>query len=464
MSVGQAGSTPSSGFDTLAGMATRKISPLVVSLIALLLVLAGVALGWRLVRGDDSLLRDVSFGEALITPNADGERDATRIAYSLSRNATVSIFFEGEAGRRYYFREDEPRGAGDYEVLFSGVVTPYELPGEQVQGEILARLLRDGDYSWTVSATDENGIVETASGSITIAEADTVLPDLRDFTVSPQTFTPNQDGISDRVTIQFYQTKEATVRVFVQGADGQEWPISEDERDVPRGEPGRHMYDYEGGVDNNAIPPPDGTYPVVAIAEDDEGQKIRVQRPLTISYGGVPMAQIFPPPIGDTLRMSATAVALCETVTFTVTVENYGSAPIRTTGPAPGTVYDSDWNYNTVGWPTESGAWRVGIGYENELTNYPYRWAVGNREDLEKIDGHLYLMPGERAVVTGSVRITGPLGVRNPQPMWAGLIHEDVTISQFNNRVDPHELRINLPDAAHIERCPERAVPEREEE
>ena len=64
-------------------------------------------------------------------------------------------------------------------------------------------------------------------------------------------------------------------------------------------------------------------------------------------------------------------------------------------------MYDSDWNYNTLGWHTESGAWRLAVGYENEISNYPYRWAVGTDADLEEIDGYRYLMPGERAVITG---------------------------------------------------------------
>ncbi|HEX6383631.1 MAG TPA: hypothetical protein VF177_03075, partial [Anaerolineae bacterium] len=136
-----------------------------------------------------------------------------------------------------------------------------------------------------------------------------------------------------------------------------------------------------------------------------------------------------------------------------------GQTPIRTTGSPPGTVYDSDWNYNTLGWGTESGAFRVGIGYENELKDYPYRWAIGNPEDLEEIDGHYYLMPGDRTVVTGGIRVVDVFGVRNPQPMWAGLIHEDVRVSQFNSRVDPHEILVELPDPDHVEPCEERDVP-----
>jgi hypothetical protein len=150
---------------------------------------------------------------------------------------------------------------------------------------------------------------------------------------------------------------------------------------------------------------------------------------------------------------------MCDTLTVTMTIENYGLTPIRTTGPEPGAVYDSDWNYNTLGWHTESGAWRVAVGYENEISNYPFRWAVGNRDELEKIGDHYYLMPGQRVVVTGAIRIVGPFGERNPQPVWAGLIHEDVEISAVNNRVDPHSVLVDLPDAENIVPCEAREAP-----
>jgi hypothetical protein len=103
----------------------------------------------------------------------------------------------------------------------------------------------------------------------------------------------------------------------------------------------------------------------------------------------------------------------------------------------------------------------VAIGFENELTNYPFRWAIGNPEDLEEIDGRLYLMPGQRATITGGIRLVDVFGDRNPQPIWAGLIHEDVEISEFNNRVDPHDILVDLPDAANLVPCEEREIPAR---
>lgn len=442
-------------------MSDNKVTPLVVAVVALLLVVAAVWVGRRLYQGDSHLLRNVLVEHSQITPNADGRTDATPIQYELARNANVSIYFEDTAGQRYYFRQEQPRGAGPYQVLFSGVVDGYQMPDEVIQGEILARLLQDGLYTWTVTATDEGGVTEGVSGQLTIAEADTQLPDMRNFSLDKRVFTPNQDGIADRVKIQFDLQKEATTRVFVLTPEGAELPIGEVDLEIPPGLPGRHFFDYEGGVDNGATPPPDGTYPVVALAEDAEGQKIRVEETLTIQYGGVPRAYIISPAAGDTLRFQTTAVALCDTLYFTITVQNDGTTPIRTTGPAPGAVYDSDWNYNTLGWHTESGAWRVGIGFENATSDYPYRWAVGGPADLEEIDGYYYLMPGARVVVSGGIRITGPLGVRNPQPMWAGLIHEDVAISEFNSRVDPHDVQIDLPDPTNRQPCPARPAPGR---
>jgi hypothetical protein len=55
--------------------------------------------------------------------------------------------------------------------------------------------------------------------------------------------------------------------------------------------------------------------------------------------------------------------------------------------------------------------------------------------------------------------LIGPFGLRNPQPVWAGLIHEDVEISQFNNRVDPHQILVDIPDEGNIFECQERAIP-----
>lgn len=438
-------------------MAREQRFPYVVTLIAVLVVVVALALGWRLIRGDSSILRNPTVADSIITPNADGDQDITLISYEISRNATVSIYFEDAAGERYYFRREQPRGVGEYSVYFSGVVEGYELPGESFDGQVLARLLQNGDYSWVIEATDERGNQDVAVGNLTIAGADAVLPEIRDFALTRDTFTPNQDGIADRVQMDFFLPKEVeTVRVYVLLPDGTQLSVPERPGEVPAGAEGRHVYDWAAGVDQKVAPPPDGTYPVIAYAADAEGQKYQVEDEITIELGGVPFANIISPVSGETLDFNNTAVSLCDTLYFTVTVENYGDAPIRTVGPWNDTVYDSDWNYNTVGWPTESGAMRVGIGFENQLTDYPFRWGLGSPENLTEIDGQYYLMPGERAVVRGGIRVVDTFGVRNPQPVWAGLIHEDVEVAEVNRQVDTHLIQVDIPAGVEIEPCEER--------
>jgi len=377
------------------------------------------------------LLYDVNVRPQVISPNADGQTDVARISYRLSRSADLSIYFVDSEGQRHYFRQDRRRSAGKYQVDFGGVIE--------------GRMLPDGEYTYVVEATDLSGHTERVEGHLTLVDADTTPPELRNFSVYPHTFTPNQDGFDDRVTIEYYLTKEAKVQVFLIAPDGTKYPIAEKERKVKPGQVGAHFYDYEGGVDLGAEPPPDGTYIVWAQAEDKVGNRTVVTDTLTIREGGVPRADI----VNLDVDFEPKIVPLGETLYFTLTVENFGAVPIRTTGPPPGTIYESDSNFNKLGWYEEPGAWRVGIDFETNSSGrpYPYRWALGSDKDLEVrvVDGkpRRYLMPGERAVITGGIRIKDP-PPRNPIYFWAGLIHEEVRIDPFNDHVDAQLISIGF--------------------
>lgn len=381
------------------------------------------------------LLTNVSVSPQTITPNADGLEDVTRISYSLNGSADLSIYFVDAEGKRHYFRDNRRRSEGDYGVDFSGVVEGQMLP--------------DGTYTWVVEATNDNGQTIDKSGTLVVKNADTTRPELQGFSVYPKIFTPNQDGIDDRITINYYLTKEANVLVYLIASDGEtRYPIAEKERDIEPGQPGFHTYDYEGGVDLGAEPPPDGQYTVYAEAVDRVGNRTIVTDTLEIREGGVPRADIvsatvdfYNPATGDTV------VPLGQTLAFTLTVENFGSVPIRTNKPTSGTPYRSDENFNTKGAYQSSGTWRVGIDYEgNPSYAYPYRWAVGNLDQLEKrvINGNeqYYLMPGQRAIVTGSIQILDVPADKDVVNFWAGLIHEDVQIEAFNDHVDPTPITI----------------------
>jgi len=397
--------------------------------------------------GEEPLLTKVSFDRDRITPNADGSSDVLKVTYNLNRSAEVSIKFEDAEGNRYTFRDHARRGPSvdkPYQVLFSGVVDGYTLPGESFDAfNVEKRVLQNGDYTWMVEATEETGHTEQVTGSLIIADADAALPELKNFSVSPNPFTPNRDGITDRAKINVFLSKDNTsLSVYLLDEDGTRYPVERDEQTLARqGKRGLYAFDYDAGGDDGAQPPPDGSYVVYAEAEDAVGQRTVATTTLTIQEGGVPMAYIF----NGEVEWSSKSVPLGETLTFTLTVENDSPAPIRTSGPAPGTVYQSDQNYASLGEYIQAGAFRIGIHCENATTNYPWRWAVGDASVLEERDGYRYLPPFTRAVVTGGIRFVDVAGARNPQYCWAGLIHEDVEISAVNDRVDPVSLFVQVP-------------------
>ncbi|MGF1504275.1 MAG: hypothetical protein ACFB51_03930, partial [Anaerolineae bacterium] len=388
----------------------RLARPLVI-IFSLTTLTVLLSLGYLVSRPRGPVLVEASFSLDAITPNADGDADLTSIAYRIRREARVSITLRAGDGTEYVFRNREIRPPGDYAVLFSGIVDGYTLPGETVNGTVEARLIPDGTYTWTITAEDIfTGRVDEATGTLSVQAGDSELPDLFEFTVSPSVFTPNQDGIDDRVEINVFVPKAAELSVFLIDEEGDSVFIPAFEGGRTPGEPGRHSFEYDGGIDNGSDPPPDGSYTVQVVAEDAEGQRVTRTAPLTIENGGVPFAEIVGQPTGDTVRFSSETVVLGDVLTFTLTVENYGDSPIRTTGPAPGYVYDQDELYSATGFYEESGVWRVGINCDTCLTDYPWRWALGTPETLTPIpDGegtvHYYLMPGERAVVEGGIRL-----------------------------------------------------------
>jgi len=431
----------------------------IVLAVVTLAVIVGVV--WLALNGDTRILREASFSQAEISPNADGKADATQISYWLNRDATVSIYFVAEDGERYYFRRDRERSRSldePYSVLFSGVVNGYQKRGDTFTGTIVARLIPDGRYTWVIAADEKDtGRHAEITGTLVVTGGDPVMPELRNFTTSPPEITPNRDGISDRTAVNYYLNKDlnrdpdrniGSVQVYLLAPDGVRYDLPEKETVNPPGARGQHTYDYAGGVDEGATPPPDGDYVVYAVAEDDTGQRVQVTTSLRITGGGVPRADIVSPAVGDQIEFSSAFVTLGDTLYFTATVENFGDADIRTTGPWPGTCYDLDQNFNTLGFAEQSGAFRIGMDFDTSPRNYPFRWAVGSPEDLiEKvIDGqtYYYLPQGARAQVTGCIRMTYE-PKRNPLYFWGGLIHQDVEITQFNNRVDPHSITIGVP-------------------
>ncbi len=422
-----------------------RLNPLLTTLTAIL-VLAGL-LGAAAVflRPAGPALAAAEFSLAAISPNADGREDAARITYRLRRPANVSIYFLDANGARYDFRADNPRDSGEHALLFSGIVEAYHRPADDYSAALLKRVLANGRYTWVVEATTPAGEISQIKGMLDVIEADAALPDLKNLTASPAVFTPNQDGLSDRVTINVWLDKEVpedNLRLSLIGPNGFRYPIAETGAAVLLGRRGLHTYDYDGGIDAGENPPPDGDYTIHVEAEDKIGQKMMAEAPLTLNSSGLPRAEIY---LGE-VKWSTHSIPIGQALAFELTVENYGTAPIRTFGPWSGTQYQQAQNSNTLGFYEQDGAWRVGIDCDSCIRDYPWRWGLGDAQTLAAVvengETYYYLLPGQRAVVKGSIALTEVIESRNPQYFWAGLIHEAVGISTVNNRVDQWQVTI----------------------
>ena len=383
--------------------------------------------------GSQPLLAGFDVQPPVISPNGDGNADVAEVKYSLSSTAFVSVTLVAGDGKAYLLRSNQPRSPGNYDFLFGGVVDGVVLP--------------NGDYKVHLDArANDGGQAMSAVLPVTIKDSNTRLPEIQNFTVFPGQFSPNQDGIEDRVSISYNLTKRANVLVFLQDAKGRTFPVAErlDNAAKP-GEPGVHAYDYEGGVDLGAVPPPDGVYQVVAEATDDIGNIVRATAPLTVIDGGVPRAEI----VGNTATLAPTSVVIGGSLHFTATVGNVGTVPIRTKGPWSGTQYDSNQNFNTLGQQEEPGLFRVGVDFEGNSAgrSYPYRWGLGKESDLtvKTINGqkYYYLMPNQRVVVSGAIKLVDKSQFNPITPFfWVGLNHEQVQI--VNDRVSPTRVTIGF--------------------
>jgi len=373
------------------------------------------------------LITDVRIRPETISPNADGVQDVAEIHYTLTRQATISIYLLDDQGERYDLRRGERRSKGDRIIYFGGVID--------------GTLLPDGSYQMVFEATDTRGRTNRVEASITLEDGDKTPLAIENLSVYPDTFTPNRDGITDRVRIGYNLSKEAVrVEVYVLGQDGTKYPVGED-KIREEGAPGPHEHDYDGGIDLGAEPPPDGNYTVVVRAVDAVGNVAQAQASLTIEGGGVPLVEI----VNRAAVFEPSVVPLHGTLYFTCTVKNVGRVPVRTKGPEPGTIYSTSQNYNALGEYEEPGAFRVGLDYEGNSAGrvFPFRWQLGMDEELtqvETISGpQLYLMPGQTVTVYGGLTIDDkPV---KPEPYyWLGLIHEDVWIVQ--DRVQPTQIAI----------------------
>jgi hypothetical protein len=400
-------------------------------LLAVVLV-AGSLLTFGCAR--EATLTAFSLSPATISPNADGVDDVAQIAYSLRREADVTMYVVDAVGASHYYRDAVRRAAGDYSVDFGGTID--------------GKMLPDGAYRFVVQAKPvAGGATATAELPLKLTGADTDYPQIVDLSVYPETFTPNRDGIGDRVTISYKLSKEVRrIDIHIEGADGTRYAVPDDKTHEV-GAAGYHEHDYDGGIDLGADPPPPGDYTVKLLVEDAVGNRATAEAALRIEEGGVPRATIVKSGNGAGVEWSAESVPLHGVRYVKLTVQNIGTVPIRTHGPEPGTIYDISSNYSAMGDFLSSGSFRVGVDFEGNSAGYryPYRWQLGKTEELTKIvyqgQEFYYLMPGQTVEITGGVRFDEAPHLHAPH-FYVGLIHEDVAFVANEDYVNPTAISI----------------------
>lgn len=374
---------------------------------------------------DRPVMEGVDVKPDVISPNADGADDVARIFYTLRHTSMVSIYLVDEQGQEHFFRQNKRRSADTYEAWFGGVVNN--------------RVLPDGHYRLVIEADPlDRGAPVRVERTLTIENADNTVPLLQNLTVYPPVFTPNRDGVADRITVGYSLAEDADrIDAYIVAGDGTRYPLPEDQiRKSPVA--GRHEHIFHGGVDLGAEPPPDGEYTVVVEAVDAAGNRDEARSTVTIQDGGVPRAWI----VRSHVLWNADTVTLGETLIFTVTVENIGQVAIRTLGPPPGTTYTTRETYTTKGFPTSDGAFRLGLDFEGNSIGreYPYRWQLGQDDELTMIDGEKYLEPGQTVAIVGHLRLLDAPPRTQPY-FWLGLLHEGVR--KVEDKVDPQQINID---------------------
>ena len=467
--------------------------PLLIVGIIIALIIVGIV-GVFVLQPPSDLIQNASMSVDVITPNADGDNDIAVLSYEISRNSKVTITFQNqETSEVFYFRSGNERSEGDYSVQFSGVVDGYVNSGETFDGAVDRRLMPNGTYEWTLTAVDDDGETQTETGALRIENADSQLPLIPAFELSSELFTPNQDGVRDRIRVNVYLAKPADLQVYLENQDGVRIYLAERLLGREEGDEGNHEFDFDGGVDDGYEPPADGTYDLIAVAQDAEGQRVIRQRSVTIENGGLPQMEIaaqasggtvcfdvikwdeayfndlttdgakIPQPEGSCSTLETLTMEQGDVLTFWLTVKNYGRTPVRTHGPFPGTVYEFDQATNSLGYLERDGAWRIGISCQTSTSDFQWRWAIADPTELDVVedpeldDTFYYLADEKQAVVWGGIRMTQIFDARNPQNCWAGLIHEGVNVDTFQTNVGVRQIEI-LPVEGFVDDDPETSV------
>lgn len=333
------------------------------------------------------LLSNVRADPVQISPNGDGVADRTTILYELSQDATVTITLEDGSGRRFPFRQEEKRPAGAYAADFDGTYVPTAEPN-------VRRVLPDGRYRFVIDAIAA-GRSQTRQGEVLIKDGDATPLSVSNLIANPSAISPNSDGQDDDAVIGWDLSKPAEVTIFALDDQGQRTLILA----PSKREAGPDSLTWNGRSTDQILA--DGLYQIVVQASDPAGNQADSRIAFRISGGGKARLDI------TKVVFTPTAMAVGGTLSVSITVKNTGEVPILSNCPKWGAAYTTNESYTKFTVDEEgarrpecferSGAWRVGVGWDQAPIQYPARW--GLTEDLGP------LKPGDERTITGKIQI-----------------------------------------------------------
>jgi len=146
------------------------------------------------------------------TPDWDGIDDYVYITAWASKrvNWTSQITdFNGDLGSMGWTGDPSDQDTEVIEFIWQGFMP-----------SLYADTTRPGIYTYTVFAEDGEGNKVSKSIEIELAETGVSKPKILDFSVSPTTFTPNDDGVDDVVKIRATLSEEAKYGICIIVQDG----------------------------------------------------------------------------------------------------------------------------------------------------------------------------------------------------------------------------------------------------
>ena len=365
------------------------------------------------------LLSTVAISAPSLSPSGAGE--SVNVSYTIGKTASVSVELVDANGVRYLLRDNVERKASSdaYQLRIDGTAPT----GDPV---LQQRALPSGTYQAVVTATTATGERATGQVALTINSADTPPPMIENLVAFPTTISPNADGRDDVSEITYQLPVTATVDISIMTPDGRTLPFITGEESGPQ----VHRQVWNGKTTDGQILP-NGEYTYTIRALDRYGNIVTTSDTITIADSGQPEATI------TYSYMAPQALLLGDVLTVTIRIENTGTVPIRTYGPASGYEYTTNDVFSSIAdgkYTAKSGGfWRIGVDWDansgGAAKRYPYRWAMTPRTpDQWKIP---YVedefLPGERCEVVARIKI---LQQENKMGFYVGLIQDGVGFFQ----------------------------------